>query len=99
MRDGNGMIDIRHRFPRQRCGYLGIIICAAKGESLARYATEGLENKMLVSKYLTALPDEKLLAAEIDKTRRELEKSWRRAGEEGERMRMYDHKMSEVVTG
>jgi len=32
-----------------------------------------LENKMLVSKYLTALPDEKTLATEIDKTRRELE--------------------------
>ena len=56
---------------------VGIILCAAKGESLARYATEGLENKMLVSKYLTALPDEKLLAAEIDKTRRELERRGR----------------------
>jgi len=53
---------------------IGIILCAAKGESLARYATTGLENKMLVSKYLTALPDEKLLAEEIDRTRRELEK-------------------------
>jgi predicted nuclease of restriction endonuclease-like (RecB) superfamily len=53
---------------------VGIILCAAKGQSLARYATAGLENKMLVSKYLTALPDEKLLAEEIDRTRRELEK-------------------------
>ena len=53
---------------------VGIILCAAKGESLAHYATEGLTNKMLISKYLTALPDEKLLAEEIDKTRRELEK-------------------------
>ena len=53
---------------------IGIILCAAKGESLAHYATAGLENKMLVSKYLTALPDEKLLTEEIDKTRRELEK-------------------------
>ena len=53
---------------------VGIILCAAKGESLVRYATEGLPNKMLVSKYLTALPDEKLLAAEIDKTRQELER-------------------------
>jgi predicted nuclease of restriction endonuclease-like (RecB) superfamily len=53
---------------------IGIILCAAKGESLAHYATAGLENKMLVSKYLTALPNEKVLAAEIDKTRRELEK-------------------------
>jgi len=53
---------------------VGVILCAAKGESLARYATAGLENKMLVSKYLTALPDEELLVAEIDRTRRELEK-------------------------
>ncbi len=53
---------------------VGIILCAAKGESLVRYATEGLPNKMLVSKYLTALPDEKLLADEIDKTRQELER-------------------------
>jgi hypothetical protein len=53
---------------------VGVILCAAKGESLARYATAGLENKMLVSKYLTALPNEKLLAKEIDKTQRELEK-------------------------
>ena len=53
---------------------VGIILCAAKGESLVRYATEGLKSKLLVTKYLTALPDEKLLADEIDKTRRELER-------------------------
>ena len=56
---------------------VGIILCSDKSKSLVRYATEGLENKMLVSKYLTALPDEKLLAAEIEKTRRELEKRGR----------------------
>jgi predicted nuclease of restriction endonuclease-like (RecB) superfamily len=52
---------------------VGIILCAGKGEALVRYATEGLPNKMLVREYLTALPDEKVLAAEIDKTRRRLE--------------------------
>ena len=52
---------------------VGVILCAGKGKALARYATSGLENKMLVSKYLTALPDEKTLATEIDKTRRKLE--------------------------
>ena len=51
---------------------VGIILCAGKGESLVRYATEGLPNKMLVREYLTALPDEKVLAAEIDKTRKRL---------------------------
>jgi len=44
---------------------VGIILCAGKGEALVRYATEGLPNKMLVREYLTALPDEKVLAAEI----------------------------------
>jgi predicted nuclease of restriction endonuclease-like (RecB) superfamily len=57
---------------------VGIILCAAKGEALVHYATDNLLNKLLVREYLTALPDRKLLAAEIDKTRRRLEK--RRAG-------------------
>lgn len=52
---------------------VGIILCAGKGEALVRYATEGLPNKMLVREYLTALPDEKVLAAEIDRTRKRLE--------------------------
>lgn len=52
---------------------VGIILCAAKGESLVRYATENLPNKMLVREYLTVLPDEKLIAAEIEKTRKILE--------------------------
>ncbi len=52
---------------------VGLILCTERGESLARYALEGLPNKMLVREYLTALPDEKVLAAEIQKTRKLLE--------------------------
>jgi hypothetical protein len=52
---------------------VGIILCAAKGESLVRYATDRLPNKVLVRKYMMALPDEKLIAAEIAKTRKMLE--------------------------
>jgi len=52
---------------------VGIILCASKGEALVRYATEGLPNKMVVREYLTTLPDEKLLAAEINRTRKALE--------------------------
>jgi predicted nuclease of restriction endonuclease-like (RecB) superfamily len=52
---------------------VGIILCASKGESLVRYATENLPNKVLVREYLTVLPDEKLIAAEIDKIRKTLE--------------------------
>lgn len=56
---------------------VGIILCAGKGEALVRYATEGLPNKLMVREYLTALPDEKLLATEIDRTRAALERRGR----------------------
>lgn len=40
------------------------------GEALARYALDGLPNKMLVREYLTALPPESALAKEINRARR-----------------------------
>jgi predicted nuclease of restriction endonuclease-like (RecB) superfamily len=52
---------------------VGLILCAEKGASEARYALEGLPNKVLAAEYQTVLPDEKLLAEELAKTRRELE--------------------------
>jgi len=52
---------------------VGLILCTERGESLARYALEGLPNKMLIREYQTALPSEKLLAAEIRKARKQLE--------------------------
>lgn len=52
---------------------VGIILCSGKSEALVRYATESLPTKMLVREYLTALPDERTLAAEIERTRRQLE--------------------------
>jgi predicted nuclease of restriction endonuclease-like (RecB) superfamily len=52
---------------------VGIILCAGKGEALVRYATDNLPSKVLVREYLTALPDEKRLAAEITAARRKLE--------------------------
>lgn len=52
---------------------VGVILCSSKGESLVRYATDALQNKMLVREYLTALPDEKVLASELEKTRKTLE--------------------------
>ena len=51
---------------------VGIILCAGKSSSLVRYATDNLPNKVLVREYLTALPDEKRLAAEIDTVREKL---------------------------
>lgn len=52
---------------------VGIILCSGKGHALVRYATDNLPTKVLVREYLTALPDEKRLAAEIAGARRTLE--------------------------
>jgi predicted nuclease of restriction endonuclease-like (RecB) superfamily len=52
---------------------VGVILCSGKSEALVRYATDALPNKLLVREYLTTLPDEKLIAAELQKTRKQLE--------------------------
>lgn len=52
---------------------IGLILCAGKGSNEAHYTLEGLSNKVLTAEYRTVLPDEKLLAEELEKTRRELE--------------------------
>ena len=52
---------------------VGLILCAEKDEALARYALDNLPNKVLAAEYRTLLPDEKLIAADVEKTRRLLE--------------------------
>ncbi|NVZ11610.1 DUF1016 domain-containing protein [Allochromatium humboldtianum] len=52
---------------------VGLILCAAKGAAEARYALEGLPNKILAAEYQTVLPDAEVLAEEIRKTQRALE--------------------------
>ena len=52
---------------------VGLILCSEKDEVLARYAIEGLSNKVMAAEYRIALPDEKLLAAELDRTRQAME--------------------------
>lgn len=52
---------------------IGLILCAQKDDAVARYALEGLPNKVVAREYLTTLPKEKLLAEEIEKTRKRLE--------------------------
>ena len=47
---------------------VGLILCARKDEAVARYALEGLPNKVMAAEYRTALPDEKTLAAAIRRT-------------------------------
>ena len=56
---------------------VGLILCAEKDDAIARYALEGLPNKVLAREYRLALPDEKRLAAEIEKTRERLERKVR----------------------
>lgn len=53
---------------------VGLLLCAQKNEAVARYALEGLSNPVLAAEYRTTLPDETTLAAEIERTRRTLER-------------------------
>jgi predicted nuclease of restriction endonuclease-like (RecB) superfamily len=53
---------------------VGLILCAQRDETLARYALSNLPNKVLAAEYRTVLPDEKLIAAELDQRRRMLER-------------------------
>lgn len=47
---------------------VGLILCAEKDCAVARYALEGLPNKVLAAEYRTALPTERMLVAEIERT-------------------------------
>jgi predicted nuclease of restriction endonuclease-like (RecB) superfamily len=52
---------------------VGLILCADKGHALARYALDGLPNKIMAANYKTVLPDADLLQQELNKTRKMLE--------------------------
>lgn len=52
---------------------VGLILCAEKGAAEAHYALDNLPNKVLAAEYQTVLPDEKLIADELERSRRELE--------------------------
>ena len=52
---------------------VGLILCAGKGAAEAHYALEGLQNKVLAAEYQTVLPDEGLLAEELQRSRLALE--------------------------
>ena len=51
---------------------VGLILCAEKNEAVARYALDGLPNKVLAAEYRTTLPSERTLAEEINRTRKML---------------------------
>ncbi|MBD2580153.1 DUF1016 domain-containing protein [Oscillatoria sp. FACHB-1406] len=52
---------------------VGLILCNRKDEAVAHYALEGLPNKVMAAEYQMALPDEKLLADELERTRQRIE--------------------------
>lgn len=52
---------------------VGLILCAEKGAAEAHYALDNLPNKILAAEYQTVLPDEKLIAEELERSRKELE--------------------------
>jgi YhcG PDDEXK nuclease domain len=52
---------------------VGLILCADKGHALARYALDGLPNKIMAANYKTVLPAAEVLQKELEKTRLMLE--------------------------
>lgn len=52
---------------------VGLILCAKKDHAVAKYALAGLPNKVLAAEYQTALPRERVLVEEIERTRQALE--------------------------
>ena len=53
---------------------VGLILCAEKGAAEAHYALDNLPNKILATEYQTILPDEKLIAEELERSRQRLER-------------------------
>jgi predicted nuclease of restriction endonuclease-like (RecB) superfamily len=52
---------------------VGLILCSQRDDAVARYTLDNLPNKILAAEYRMMLPNEKLLVAEIEKTREILE--------------------------
>jgi hypothetical protein len=52
---------------------VGLILCAEKGVAEAHYALDNLSNKVLAAEYQTILPDEKLIAEELKRSRSRIE--------------------------
>lgn len=51
---------------------VGLILCAEKDAAVAKYALDGLPNKIMAAEYKLALPDEKVLIKELRRTQRML---------------------------
>ena len=51
---------------------VGLILCSEKSETVVRYAMGGINARVFASKYLTDLPAEEELRAEVERTKRAL---------------------------
>ena len=49
---------------------VGLILCSGVNQAVVRYALDTLPNRVLAAEYRDALPDQAVLAAELEKTRR-----------------------------
>jgi predicted nuclease of restriction endonuclease-like (RecB) superfamily len=61
---------------------VGLILFTNEDENLARYALEGLPNKVLAAEYKLQLPDEALLTQELERVRQQLQKRQSRIADE-----------------
>ena len=52
---------------------VGLILCAEKGAAEVHYALDNLPNKVLAAEYRTVLPEERLIADELERSRKNLE--------------------------
>ena len=75
----HALMDSRHGLP------MGLVVSSAGGtakrepvpekdEALARYALDGLSNNVMAGQYRITLPNEELLASELDRTRQAMDR-------------------------
>ena len=52
---------------------VGLMLCTVKGVAEAHYAHDNLPNRVLAAEYRTVLPDEKLIADELQRSQAEIQ--------------------------
>ena len=51
---------------------VGIILCSSAGQNIVRYTLDNLPSKVLAQEYRLALPEEKRIAVEMERVRKQL---------------------------
>ncbi|SPE17880.1 conserved hypothetical protein [Candidatus Sulfotelmatomonas gaucii] len=52
---------------------VGLILCSDKNDAVVKYATGGINTQVFASRYMTKLPDESVILAELERTRKLLD--------------------------